>query len=389
MRLREILRIGLVALLVASPSVAQPLAGGSPVWSGSVRCDIEIKGTGYANHQTHTWTLTGVAPANGSALDYPATWSVTGDGFQQAAPNTRAGAWKTQGSAPGVRMAIFVRQADQRLVVLLRHSLLNAPNGTTGAISAPVYEWRPFPTISDAATSTHMTGSSVTPITERLNPPQPLGSQGQAACTWDLVQSAGGAAAPVAPAAGAVAAPRAGGAPSVPTASAPAAPVRSSAQTGTIAEPPRAADTVARLPATSGAAPPAPPPASPPPPGADGMPTACATASGKTVSVARGQTSVVTGALAAAGSADWLVVTFAAGATVHLTIGNAAAASDASDFQVQAFSKNCSSMIVMTTGTGTKSLDFPDSGPHDVIVKIEANPWKVATPTYTLKLEGR
>ena len=50
---------------------------------------------------------------------------------------------------------------------------------------------------------------------------------------------------------------------------------------------------------------------------------------------------------------------------------------------------DCSSLIVMTTGTGTKTLDFPDSGPHDVIVRIGANPWKAATPTYTLKLEAR
>jgi hypothetical protein len=231
MRLRKTLRIGLLVLtapllLVArpvwSPAFAQQLAGGPPVWSGSVRCDIDIKGPGYINHQTHIWTLTGAPPADGSALEYPAAWSVTGEGSQQPTPtNGSSASWKTQGAAPGVRMAIFVRQSDQRLLVLLRHGQLNVPNGTTGAqdlgsrveaararsqpISAAVYEWRPLPAIADAATSTHITGSTVTPIAERLNPPQPLGSQGQAACTWDLVQGSGAVSAAGGAAGGAIA----------------------------------------------------------------------------------------------------------------------------------------------------------------------------------------
>jgi hypothetical protein len=106
------------------------------------------------------------------------------------------------------------------------------------------------------------------------------------------------------------------------------------------------------------------------------------------VNLSRGQSTDVNGAIKSAGSNDWLLVHFAPGASVRLTIGNATPAADASDFQVLAFS-DCSSLIVMTTGTGTKTLDFPDSGPHDVIVRIGANPWKAATPAYTLKLEAR
>jgi hypothetical protein len=96
----------------------------------------------------------------------------------------------------------------------------------------------------------------------------------------------------------------------------------------------------------------------------------------------------VTGAIEADGIADWLVVHFPSGVSLHLTIGNAASAAGASNFQVAGYS-SCASMIITTTGTGTKSLDFPDSGPHDVIVHIVANPWNVAYPSYTLRLEGR
>ena len=194
----------------AAPSV--------PIWTGSVRCEIDVKGPGYINHQTHTWTLSGALAPNGSALDYPGTWSVTGAGSLQPTATQTAATWKIQGSAPGVRMAIFVRQSDQRLLVLLRHGQLNAPEATmlvrqqsrsltTAQLRneqrpTPAAEWRPFPTIADVPTSTHITGSSAIPITERIDAMQPLGSEGQAACTWDLVQGPGGSGSGAAPAGG-------------------------------------------------------------------------------------------------------------------------------------------------------------------------------------------
>ena len=162
-----------------------------PIWTGSIRCDIDIKGPGYINHQTHTWTLTGAVPPGGGVLDYPATWSVSGEGsLLPTTTNNASATWKTQGSAAGVRLGIFVR-ADRQVVVLARHGQLNVPNGTTGVrlgappatpvpIAAAVSEWRPFPTIVDAAASTHITGRSVTPATERLDALQPAGSQGRA-----------------------------------------------------------------------------------------------------------------------------------------------------------------------------------------------------------------
>ena len=96
----------------------------------------------------------------------------------------------------------------------------------------------------------------------------------------------------------------------------------------------------------------------------------------------------MTGTSKAAGSADWLTVNFPSGTSMRMTISNPVAAADASDFQLQAFS-DCSTMIVMTTGLGTKTLEFPDNGPHAVLVRIVASQWRSASPTYSLKVEGR
>jgi hypothetical protein len=207
---RRSLRLHFVSLVASVTCAYVTLASGqtAPIWNGSVRCDIDFKGPGYVSHETHTWTLTGAPPPDG-APDYPGTWTVSGTGSRVPTDTLRSAAtWKTEGSAPGVRMAIFVRQSDQRLLVFPRHGQLNTANGTTGTeeraelgrraqpqpISKSVNEWRPFPTIQDAATSTHLTGSSTTPLT-RADASQPIGTSGQAVCSWNLVQgaAAGGA----------------------------------------------------------------------------------------------------------------------------------------------------------------------------------------------------
>jgi hypothetical protein len=189
---------------VACASVNLAFGQTAPVWNGSVRCDIDFKGPGYVSHETHTWTLTGTPPPDGGAPDYPGTWTVSGSGSRVPTDTLRSAAtWKTEGSAPGVRMAIFVRQSDQRLLVFPRHGQLNTANGTTGTeeraelgrraqpqpISKSVSEWRPFPTIQDTATSTHLAGSSTTPLT-RADASQPIGTSGQAVCSWNLAQGA-------------------------------------------------------------------------------------------------------------------------------------------------------------------------------------------------------
>jgi hypothetical protein len=203
--LRRSPRLRFSSLVVSVICAYGSLASGQspPIWNGSVRCDIDLTGTGYSSHETHTWTLTGGLPPEGSQ-DYPGTWTVSGSGSRTPTETLRSAAtWATQGSAAGVRMAIFVRQSDQRLLVFTRHGQLSTANGTTGTeeaaelgrrarpqpISKSVSEWRPFPAIQDTATSTHVTGSSTTPLT-RLDASQPIGTSGQAVCSWNLVQGA-------------------------------------------------------------------------------------------------------------------------------------------------------------------------------------------------------
>src|SRR5204862_3311708 len=99
--------IALVFVLypLRSPAAAQRPAPAAPVWNGSVRCEIDLNGPGYSNHQTHTWTLTGGLAADGNPLDYPGTWTVSGAGSQQPAATASSASWKFDASAPGVRMA--------------------------------------------------------------------------------------------------------------------------------------------------------------------------------------------------------------------------------------------------------------------------------------------
>jgi hypothetical protein len=620
-RILSILAITTGSML--SLSAQQRLATGTPNWTGSVRCEIDFKGAGYVNHETHTWTLTGAPPADGSQ-DYPGTWTVSGSGSRTPTDTVRSAAtWKTEGSAPGVRMAIFVRQSDQRLLVLVRHGQLSAANGTTGMeelaelgrraqprpISRIVTEWRPFPTIQDAASSTHVMNSSTTPLT-RLDASQPIGTSGQALCTWDLVQGPGVSLSGAAPASGAPAsaaagaragaiataapapapragagtvgraapaaaagnaagaaantavvggvsvggatgatgaisesaaptsAPRAAGAapasatttttpPSGPVAAgcdadlvtiacvlpplrngsgisadanfhvasdthdwftviatmnaseaafalidvslsggtadgsyaievseaappapkliassgaahapktsvawatssatsktlfiqvrhiagapanalyslrlsmsgsqtapitvsalspgalSPIVPSTSSGATGTLAPARRTLETNA-LPATSGGK-------ASTTISQDGMPNSCASAGNKVVSVSPGAFIIVTGGIEAAGVEDWLTVHFTS-ASVHVTLGSPVPIPGGSEFQIATYSTCSAPSVSPTTGSGTKSLDLPGSGPQDVIVRITASPWNATNATYTLRLEGK
>jgi hypothetical protein len=402
---------------------AQQLATSAPIWSGSVRCEIDFKGAGYVSHETHTWTLTGAPPVDGSQ-DYPGTWTVSGSGSR--APTDTVGSaatWKTEGSAPGVRMAIFVRQSDQRLLVFARHGQLSTANGTTGIeeraalgrraqpqpIAKSVSEWRPFPTIQDAATNPHVTGSSTTPLT-RLDASQPIGTSGQAVCTWDLVQgpsvSLSGAASASGATASATAGARTG---AIATAAAAPAPRAGAGIVGGAA-PAAAAGSAAAVAANTavvggvsvGAAtgatttrtidPSAPPATSRGTASIassqDGMPNSCASAGNKVVSVSPGAFMIVTGGIAAAGVEDWLTVHFTS-ASVHVTLGSPVPIPGGSEFQIATYSTCSAPSASPTTGSGPKSLDLPGSGPHDVIVRITASPWSATNATYTLRLEGK
>jgi hypothetical protein len=118
----------------------------------------------------------------------------------------------------------------------------------------------------------------------------------------------------------------------------------------------------------------------------DSFANTCGTAS-FVANLAQGLTQLVTGTIEAAGVEDFFRISFATGTSVKVTLSNADGS--ASDFQLQAYS-TCSTPIgAPTTGTGLKTVDLPDSGPHTVVLRVSANPWNVARPTYQLRIEGR
>ena len=127
------------------------------------------------------------------------------------------------------------------------------------------------------------------------------------------------------------------------------------------------------------------PPAAPPQP--DSIPNTCIGASNMVLNLGPGQSSSVTGVIEAASALDWFTVRFNAGVSIHLTLG--AAVTGGSEFQVRGYSACSTPLTAGTAGAGTKTLDFPDSGPHTVLIRISASPWDGARATYNVRLEAR
>jgi hypothetical protein len=121
----------------------------------------------------------------------------------------------------------------------------------------------------------------------------------------------------------------------------------------------------------------------------DSLPKTCATAGNLVTNVSPGISSILNGVIDTAGVEEWITVRLVNGTSAHATLSNAAAGSGGSDFQVQAYSSCATPIGSPTAGTGPKTLDLPDSGPHEIILRITANPWVVARPMYTLRLESR
>jgi hypothetical protein len=117
------------------------------------------------------------------------------------------------------------------------------------------------------------------------------------------------------------------------------------------------------------------------------LPNVCSGAAKKVVSLARGQNTVVTGTIEAPVALNWITVRFSTGTSLHLTLNSAAAGG--SDFQMRAYSDCTTPLGAATSGGGTKTLDFPDSGPHSIIVRVHAKPWDDTRRSYTIALEGR
>lgn len=191
-----------IAFVAATPASAQPLAG----WAGTIRCEMQSNAQGYSHQETQTWTLTGGAPAvQGSVTVYPATWSVSGQGWHDRTRNTnrRVAEWTVNlpGANPPVSAPIgFTRHAvGGQFDVAKWHAQLTASGGYTGTdqyindgvpqtpgrLVMTVYEWQ-FPKIEAIVTETQLTGSRTTEVRAFVGPLQPSEAQSIVTCTWAL-----------------------------------------------------------------------------------------------------------------------------------------------------------------------------------------------------------
>jgi len=105
--------------------------------------------------------------------------------------------------------------------------------------------------------------------------------------------------------------------------------------------------------------------------------------------LAPGQSQTATGVVELASAEDWFKVAFPSGASLNFTLRSATAGSGGSDFQLQLYSSCGVPIGAVTTGAGQKTAVAPDSGAHTVLVRVTANPWDLARPTYVLLIESR
>ena len=204
----------ILTLVLAAHAEAQVAT--SPLgWSGWVRCDVEVAGSGYSDRRTHTWVMPGGSSAvQGAFYVYPATWTVVGGGSLSRSQGNQSldAQWAVNGAA-SAPLAVFVRAADGAMLIQARHSQLAAPAAIQGyqqqtvdgkkqrpaAISNAALEWS-FPLIAvtraTATTPASANKARTQPTTGSVGIMQPAGSQGTASCSWKFGQGADAPAAP-------------------------------------------------------------------------------------------------------------------------------------------------------------------------------------------------
>ena len=211
----------LIVAFAASLALAQfsteALAQQGAAWAGWARCEVRVQGPGYNDQQTHTWTITGGAPAvQGAFQIYTGTWAVVGGGSLSRSQGTQTlmAQWATNGPGVSAPIAVFVRASDNRMFIQARHAQMRSNSAIQGyqqvtiagrpqtpaRIDAAAFEWA-FPVIAVSAPvapdrNATAAGSSTSPVNGSVGLMQPAGSQGTASCTWQFGQ---GSAAPAPP----------------------------------------------------------------------------------------------------------------------------------------------------------------------------------------------
>lgn len=197
------LALGGAASLIAA---SQPSPADGP-WSGSVQCVLDVQLTTYTRQETQTWTLTGDAPtSDGDFRIYNATWTVTGQGSLKKAQGQHliTTTWTVNVPATPVKLAVFVRASDQKLIVRQWSSPAQVPgavvgtkrvtvNGQTGPatqVTAPASEWS-FQWIDEDKDQTTLDGSKTTNAEALPADFFFSGAPTNATCTWQFTKGGG------------------------------------------------------------------------------------------------------------------------------------------------------------------------------------------------------
>ncbi len=250
------------ALAAPCGAAAQPAATAN--WTGAIRCELQATAPGYSHQETQTWTLTGATPAQqGSVTVYPATWSVTAQGWHDRSRNASRRVAQWTANVPGANAPVSapvgftLHPLGRQFDVAKWHAQLTVGGGYTGpdqfindGVAQPagrlvqtVYEWQ-FPKIEAAASDTQLTGSNTAEVRAFVGPLQPAEAQATVTCTWALGRGTPPAlpastmqpTAPPASGGGAVSATAPGGAPgSAPASGAPAVPPAGAPPGGSVA----------------------------------------------------------------------------------------------------------------------------------------------------------
>lgn len=191
----------ITAALAQNPAPPPALAN----WTGAIRCALQSQAIGYAHQEVQTWTLTGAPTVQGSVTVYPATWSVTGQGWHDRSRYTarRVARWTVNVPGPNApRLASIgfqLHPVGGGFDVARRNAQLTTGGGYTGPdqfindgvpqppsrLVATLYEWQ-FPKIEASSPQTQLTGTSTAEVKAFVGPLQPPEAQSTVTCTWAL-----------------------------------------------------------------------------------------------------------------------------------------------------------------------------------------------------------
>jgi hypothetical protein len=180
-------------------------------WSGWARCELDIRGPGYQNKETHTWLISNVT-GNTTATRGQGTWSAAGGGsLDQGSPQSTSqhAEWAINGgpngggsfgvSLPGNGMVSIQRYSSQlghtSGILGYVQQTISYHVRTPTMLNATQYEWA-FPTVQGPAASQTIVGSSTGNPQGGWGPMRPSGSTMTESCQWSFANGSVPAAPP-------------------------------------------------------------------------------------------------------------------------------------------------------------------------------------------------